>query len=91
MLDLRLYLLGTSAQNNRLVAGLETVLRAHKLDYELSVRDVLEHLSEAMLDGVYATPTLIKRSPAPKARVIGHLIQSERVLRDLQISEQLEP
>lgn len=88
MLELKLYLLGASAQNDQLVAALGELLKAHKVEHQLIVRDVLQHPAEAMDDGVYATPTLIKRGPPPKARVIGSLIQSERLLHDLQMCEQ---
>lgn len=64
--------------------------KVRTLDYRLTVRDLLQHLSEAMDDGVYATPTLIKSAPAAIARVIGNLIQSEHRLRHLQIGEQRE-
>lgn len=50
---------------------------------QLEVVDVLEDPERAEADGVWVTPTLVRRAPGPMRKVIGGLIDRERVLATL--------
>jgi circadian clock protein KaiB len=86
MIDLRLYVSGRTPRNEAMAAWLRTVLDERDIAYDLTVMDVFERPEESFKEAVYATPTLIKRSPQPIARIVGELFDRERVLVGLNIS-----
>jgi len=47
---------------------------------EIRVVNVLEHPEEAAEAGVFATPTLIRHSPRPMVRLLGDLMNVNKVL-----------
>jgi circadian clock protein KaiB len=54
-------------------------------EYELEVIDVLEKPQLAEDEKILATPTLIKKLPAPVRRLIGDLSDTEKVLLGLDL------
>ncbi|MDG6256924.1 MAG: circadian clock KaiB family protein [Methanomicrobiaceae archaeon] len=53
--------------------------------YELEVVDLYQDPSVAAEEGIIAAPTLIKKNPAPKRKLVGDLSDVERVLIGLGI------
>lgn len=83
---LRLYITGRTTQSQRALRNLgeicDTELGGH---YELEVIDILEHPQLAEDNKILATPTLVKKLPAPVRKIIGDLSDRERVLLGLDI------
>ncbi len=54
--------------------------------HEIEIVDILKEPKRALSDGIIVSPTLLKLSPAPIARVIGDLSNTARVLLALASS-----
>lgn len=80
-LVLKLYVAGRSPRSQRAVSYLEA-LCARELagEAELQVIDVLRHPELAEEARIFATPTLVKESPAPQRRLVGDLSETKVVL-----------
>lgn len=84
-LCLRLYVAGTAPNSLRALANVRTICEAHyAFAHQLEVVDMLIDPKRAVADGVIVTPTLLKLSPPPTARVIGNLSDTEQVLLALR-------
>ncbi len=87
---LKLYVTGMTPRAERAVANLRRIC-AEELDdrYELVIIDVLENPQLAEDEKIIATPTLIKKLPAPVRRIIGDLSDTEKVLLGLDLCHDL--
>ena len=75
-----LFIAGESPRSTRAVENLRGLAeRALGGDFELVIVDVIEDPEEAEAHQIMATPTLIKRLPAPVKRVTGDLSDLESV------------
>lgn len=89
-IELCLYVAGNAPNSNRATANLQAICRKHLQDLcQVEIVDVLDDPQRALLDGVLVTPTLVKRSPAPFARIIGDLSETETVLDALGVGNSL--
>ncbi len=88
-LELQLFVVGHSVKGRAAMANIQRIVKA-KLPgrVELEVIDVLEQPDAAESANVMATPTLIKKAPAPVWRIIGDLSVTEKVLRGLGLDEE---
>jgi circadian clock protein KaiB len=78
---MRLYVAGGAPNSVQAIANLEAICRQHlKGNYQLEIVDVFEQPLRALADGVIVTPSLIKLSPPPAARVVGNLSDQSKVL-----------
>jgi circadian clock protein KaiB len=83
---LKLYITGQTPRSERAIANLRDICEAEfEGRYELTIVDVLERPQLAEDDKILATPTLIKVSPPPARRVIGDLMDTDRVLNGLDV------
>ena len=83
---LRLYVTGTTGKSVRAVQNVRRICEDHLRGlYDLEVVDIYKNLPLARGDQVIATPTLIKRLPAPLRRLIGDMSDERRVLVGLGI------
>ena len=83
---LRLYVAGMTPRSSETLARIKAVCEEHLRErYELEVIDIFQqpHLAEA--GQVVATPTLVKVLPKPLRRLVGDLLDTEKVLRGLNI------
>lgn len=83
---LRLYVTGKTPNSLRAIASLKEVCEEYLQGrYHLQVIDIYQqpHLAEG--DQIVATPTLIKKLPAPLRRLIGDMSNRERVLVGLDL------
>jgi circadian clock protein KaiB len=78
----RLYIAGDTPNSTQAVANLKALCRAHlPKQHKIEIVDVFREPKRALTNGILMTPTLIKLAPAPVARIVGTLSQSEPVLR----------
>lgn len=86
---LRLYIAGDSLASQRARANLQTL---HKKaccaeQFHIEIVDTLEEPQRALEDAVFLSPTLVKVSPPPAARLLGDLSDIEGALLALGITD----
>jgi circadian clock protein KaiB len=84
-LTLRLYVSGQAVNSRAAIRNLETLRGLLRDGAAVEVVDVREHPELAEEDRIFATPTLVRRSPTPVRKIIGDLSDTERVLVGLEI------
>lgn len=88
---LRLYVTGQTPSAERaklcLASVCEELARGGFWKVDLKVIDVLSDPESAVMDEVFATPTVIRVAPAPTRRLFGDLSSPEMVLVGLQIAD----
>lgn len=85
-LRLELFVIGHSQRSQSAVENLRRILETTMPgEFDLKIIDVLEEPQAAEDSNIMATPTLIKRAPAPVSRLLGDLSATETVLRGLGI------
>lgn len=78
---LRLYITGRSLASQHAVINIRQLCKEYLPDMcDIEIIDILENPEIAETEKILATPTLVKRSPAPVRKVIGDLSQKEKVL-----------
>ncbi|MDF1745566.1 MAG: circadian clock KaiB family protein [Gimesia sp.] len=80
-----LYIAGNTPAATRAIGNLEK-LCAELLEvgqYKIDIINIVESPNAAVDNGVLATPTVIRKSPEPRATVIGDLADKERVISGL--------
>jgi circadian clock protein KaiB len=84
--ELWLFVSGHTPQSERALANLTQICEQHiEGRHELIVVDVLQHPDAAAEERIMATPTLVKKLPAPLCRIIGDLSDTEKVLSALDV------
>lgn len=93
---LRLFVAGATPSAEKAKAALVTI--CEELDaampgaqVELQTVDVLSDPDTALMDNVFATPTVIRVSPGPSRRLFGDLSSPEMVMIGLQLSPEATP
>ena len=81
----KLYVVGSTPASQKAEASLKKALKIAGIEYSLETVDVLENPDVAVENGIVATPTLVKESPAPTKKIIGNFGNAEKVLSDLEI------
>lgn len=84
-LSLRLYVSGQALNSRAAIRNLETLRAALTDAAAVEVVDVREQPELAEEDRILATPTLVRRAPAPIRKIIGDLSDTQRVLAGLDI------
>jgi circadian clock protein KaiB len=80
----RLYIAGETPNSMQAVANLKALCRAHLAgQHAIEIVDVFRDPKQALTNGIFMTPTLIKLAPAPVARIVGTLSQPASVLQAL--------
>jgi circadian clock protein KaiB len=83
---LRLYVAGVTPRSGEVLARIKAVCEEHlRGRYELEVIDIRQHPDRARDGQIIVTPTLIKVLPPPLRRLVGDLLETEEVLRGLNI------
>jgi circadian clock protein KaiB len=78
---LQLYVAGQSPKSLRAVTNLTSLCEGRlRKPYEIEVIDLVQHPMLARSEDILATPTLVRRQPAPVRRLIGDLSDTERVV-----------
>jgi circadian clock protein KaiB len=90
--ELRLYVTGSTLLSTRAVENIQWLIEEELQGmYEFEVVDVLERPDLADEDGIFATPALVRRAPAPVRKLIGDLSDRELVLSSLRIGPAPRP
>ena len=83
---LRLYVAGLTARSRTAISNITTICEEHLQGrYDLEVIDVFQRPILAREEQIIATPTLVKKLPAPLRRLIGDLSEREKVLVGLDL------
>jgi circadian clock protein KaiB len=83
---LRLFVTGHTPHSRRAIENLRRICETDLRDkYEIEVIDILEHPQLAETEKIMATPTLVKKLPAPVRKIIGDLSDREKVLLGLDL------
>ena len=86
--SLRLYVAGQTPKSLAAFANLKKICAEHlKGRFEIEVIDLQENPHLARQDNIIAIPTLIRKLPEPVRKIIGTLVNTERVLVGLGIRE----
>ncbi len=84
--ELRLYVTGSTLLSTRAIENIEALIREElRGAYACEIVDVLQRPDLAEEDGIFATPTLVRRVPAPVRKLIGDLSDRELVLNSLRL------
>jgi circadian clock protein KaiB len=84
--SLRLYVAGETDKSLAARSNLRRVCEAHLPDrYSIEIIDLAENPHLAAEDKILATPTLVRRRPAPVKRIVGDLSNTEKLLAGLDI------
>jgi circadian clock protein KaiB len=78
---LRLYVAGLSPRSQEAIRVISAICKEHLAGrYDLEVIDIYQHPEMAKEEQIIAAPTLIKRLPLPLRKIIGNMVDKEKVL-----------
>jgi len=80
---LRLYISKNAPNSILALANINAIANDYVGKIKLEVIDVLEHPLRALADGILVTPSLTKASPLPRAKIVGNLNDTDKVLLGL--------
>jgi circadian clock protein KaiB len=81
-----LFVAGNALNSVRARANLAVLCQSHlKGRCEIEIVDVFKEPQRALAEGIFMTPTLIKRMPAPVRRIVGTLGDADILLQTLAI------
>lgn len=84
--DLRLYVAGQTPKSLAAIANLKWLCDTYLTGrYSVEIIDLIDEPHLAVVDHIFALPTLVRRLPEPLKRIIGDLSRTERVLIGLDI------
>jgi circadian clock protein KaiB len=85
---LKLYVTEGSSNSMRAIKNLKKILEVLPEDkYEIEIINLLKNPELSIIDGIIATPTLIKSYPLPPRKVIGDLSDVEKVIYGLGLRD----
>jgi circadian clock protein KaiB len=85
---LSLYLAGMTPRSTEAFANIKSICEKYLAGrYELEVIDIYQNPAVAKEDEIIASPTLVKRMPAPIRRLIGDLAREDRILVGLDLKK----
>jgi len=84
---LKLYVTGQTLNSEKAIKNLKSILQVQlKGLYTLKIIDVLKQPQLAEEDKILATPSLIRELPPPVRKIIGDLVDEEKVLLGLDLT-----
>jgi circadian clock protein KaiB len=84
-MNLCLYVAGQSPKSLHAVANLKRICDEHLVGAKFEIVDLVEHPERARGDSILAIPTLVRRAPRPRCRLIGDLSNTSMVLAGLRV------
>ena len=85
---LRLYVTGMTPRSTDAIERIKAICEERLAGrYDLEVVDIYQQPALAKGEQIVATPTLIKKLPAPLRRLVGDLSNKQRVLLGLDLRE----
>ena len=89
---LRLYVSTGTPTSGRAVVNLRRFCERYLAGrYVLEILDIAEHVAQAAVDQIVASPTLVKLGPPPLRRFIGDLSRDERLLQGMHVRSPVTP
>ena len=83
---LRLFVAGATPRSRETLERIKAVCEEHLAGrYELEVIDIRQQPELAREHQIVVTPTLVKVLPPPLRRLVGDLLETEQVLRGLNV------
>jgi circadian clock protein KaiB len=80
----RLYVADDTMNSSQAIANLRALCKSHLSGrYEIEIVDVFKEPQRAILEGIRMTPTLLRLTPLPIRRIVGTLMDTQRVLETL--------
>lgn len=80
----RLFVAANTVNSGQATANLNSLCRERLAGrYQIEIVDVFREPQRALAEGIRMTPTLIKLAPGPARRIIGTLVDTQRVLQTL--------
>lgn len=84
--NLRLYVAGQTPKSLAAIANLKLLCETYLLGrYSVEIIDLIDEPHLAVMDRIFALPTLVRHLPKPLKRIIGDPSKTERVLVGLDI------
>jgi circadian clock protein KaiB len=84
---LRLYITGMTPRSAEALSSIKAICEKHLHgSYYLEVIDLYQHPALASDEQIIASPTLVKKQPAPLRRLVGNLSYEDRVLTALDLN-----
>jgi circadian clock protein KaiB len=84
----RLYVADDTMNSAQATSNLHSLCKTHLAGHhEIEIVDVFKEPQRAILEGVRMTPTLLRLAPLPIKRIIGTLVDTQRVLETLEIRQ----
>jgi circadian clock protein KaiB len=86
---LRLYISGMTPRSSSAIASIRALCDTHlRGRYDLEVIDIYQQPELAKEGQVIAVPMLVKELPVPLRRLIGNLVDEDRLLKGLDLQRQ---
>jgi circadian clock protein KaiB len=80
----RLYVADDTINSAQATANLHALCKTHLPGrHEIDIVDVFKDPQRAILEGIRMTPTLLRLAPLPIRRIVGTLVDTQRVLETL--------
>lgn len=80
----RLFVAADTVNSAQATSNLLALCKTHLSGrHEIEVVDVFENPARAVAEGIRMTPTLLKLTPSPARRIVGTLVDVDRVLHTL--------
>jgi circadian clock protein KaiB len=80
----RLYVADDTMNSAQATANLQALCQMHLPNrHEIEIVDVFKEPQRAILEGIRMTPTLLRLAPLPIRRIVGTLVDTQRVLETL--------
>jgi circadian clock protein KaiB len=84
----RLYVADDTMNSALAKSNLHSLCQTHLAGrHEIDVVDVFKEPQRAILEGIRMTPTLLRLAPLPVKRIVGTLVDNQRVLETLEIRQ----
>jgi len=78
---LRLYVAGLSPRSQEAIRTITAICKEYLAGrYDLEVIDIYQHPQLAKVEQIIAAPTLIKKLPLPLRKIIGNMVDKDKVL-----------
>src|SRR6266403_2237291 len=88
LMELRLYVAGQTPKSLAALANLKKICSEHlEGQYKLHVIDLMKTPQLAQNDQILAIPTLVRKLPQPRRKIIGDLSDQNKVLVGLNLLE----
>src|SRR3984885_9943501 len=80
----RLYVADDTMNSAQAAANLQALCKTHLPGrHEIEIVDVFKEPQRAILEGIRMTPTLLRLAPLPIRRIVGTLVDTQRVMETL--------